>query len=539
MNKPRNPGLPPTSIESGDARARAEYLLEDLGEEPLPVPREDSATEDLDALHRISRDIVSTLDVSELPERILDLCLASSGAERGILFYFEQQTGATQLRVIRGLEPEEVVAAEVYSRSILDEARNRNTVVSDDARSDDRFKSSESVGLNQIRSVLCVPVADETRVYGALYLDNRKSGNRFTPRSVRFVEILADLSAVAFRNAEAFAVMAVARNTLSSQLSHFTRFDEIIGRSRPMVDLLRTLEKVAQTDFSVLLLGESGTGKELVTRAIHRASKRAAGPFVAQNCAAIPSELLESEFFGHTRGAFTGATGARDGLIRQAHGGTLFLDEIADLDIRLQSKLLRVLEEGRVRPLGSQHDVPVDFRLISATSLDLSTAVKNGKLRRDLYYRLNVVTLFIPPLRERASDMELLIHHFVQKNQTSAGGKELRFSREALRYLQKLPWRGNVRELEHFVRRALILSPRSLVELDDLPRFLDQDLQEEIRIQLPVGQMTLQEMEEGAIREALRRTGGNKAQAAIMLGIHRNALLRRLEKLESGASDTE
>lgn len=518
-----------------DAASRADYLLGDIGE---AMESNDgdlaSAGGELDALHRISREIVSTLNVRELPEKILDLCMAFSQAERGILFYFEQQTGATQVRVVRGLDPEEVVAAEVFSRSILDEARNRNLVVTDDARSDSRFKSSESVNLQQIRSVLSVPIADESRVFGALYLDNRNSGNRFAPRVVRFVEILADLSAIAFRNAETFAEMTETQNTLSSRLSHFTRFDEIIGRSRPMVDLLKTLEKVAQTEFPVLLLGESGTGKELVTRAIHRASSRAAGPFVAQNCAAIPAELLESEFFGHTRGAFTGAAGARDGLIRQAHGGTLFLDEIADLDIRLQSKLLRVLEEGRVRPLGSQQDFAVNFRLISATSIDLQSAVKSGRLRRDLYYRLNVVTLFIPPLRERVSDLELLIQYFVEKHRAGAGGKELRFSREALRYLQKLPWRGNVRELEHFVKRALILSPRPLVELDDLPRFLDQDLQEDIRVQLPVGQMTLQEMEEGAIREALRRTGGNKAQAAVMLGIHRNALLRRIEKLELG-----
>lgn len=527
--------LPFEPLNFLDAEERSEFLLADLGEDDpgaaaAPAPGQN----ELDALHRISREIVSTLNVKELPERILDLCMTHSGAERGALFYFEQQTGATQLRVVRGLLPEEIVAAEVFSRSILDEARNRNLVLTDDARSDSRFKSSESVHLQQIRSVLSVPIADNRRVYGALYLDNRRTGHRFESRVVRFAEILADLSAIALRNAERFMELTERQNALSSQLSHFTRFDEIIGRSRPMLDLLKTLGKVAQTEFPVLLLGESGTGKELVTRAIHRASNRAAGLLVAQNCAAIPAELLESEFFGHTRGAFTGASGARDGLIRQANGGTLFLDEIADMDIRLQSKLLRVLEEGRVRPLGSQQDFPVDFRLISATSLDLAAAVKSGRLRRDLYYRLNVVTLFIPPLRERSGDLELLLQFFVDKHRVDAGGKELRFSREAVRYLQKLPWRGNVRELEHFVKRALILSHRPLVELDDLPRYLDQDFQDELRVQLPVGQMTLQEMEDAAIREALRRTGGNKAQAAVMLGIHRNALLRRLEKLPPG-----
>ncbi len=314
--------------------------------------------------------------------------------------------------------------------------------------------------------------------------------------------------------------------------------------SAAMQELMARVDRVAGADLPVLLTGESGTGKELVARELHRLSGRAAGPFVAVNCAAIPAELLEAELFGHVRGAFTGAARAREGRFRAAHGGTLLLDEIGDLPRDLQPKLLRVLQERVVEPLGAERSVPVDVRIVASTHRDLPSLVRDGRFREDLYYRLAVLPLSVPPLRDRRAEIVPLFELFLSA-QARASGRTLELSAEARDDLRARAWPGNVRELENVARRVALLAPGPVVGPSDLPAAsasprprepngarvltvrLDADPWD---LELPAGGLPLPALERRLVEEALRAHGGNKSAAARYLGIPRHVLLYRLEK---------
>ncbi|HEX8790159.1 MAG TPA: sigma-54 dependent transcriptional regulator [Polyangiaceae bacterium] len=263
--------------------------------------------------------------------------------------------------------------------------------------------------------------------------------------------------------------LAVRAQRLEEVLLSKERFGEIIGDSQRMLDVYRLIEGVATASSTVLVLGESGTGKELVARAIHARSQRAKKPFVAVNCGAIPKELVESELFGHVRGAFTGAQTARAGLFETADGGTVLLDEVGDLPLAAQVKLLRVLQEGEIKRVGSDETRTVDVRVLAATNVDLATRIQDGSFRRDLYYRLNVIALELPPLRERGDDVLLLANHFLQKFARSMQRVAKRLSPEAMRALCEYEWPGNVRELEHAIEHAMVLAQRDVITVADLP----------------------------------------------------------------------
>ena len=317
--------------------------------------------------------------------------------------------------------------------------------------------------------------------------------------------------------------------------------------SDAMGRLMDQVRRVARADLPVLLRGESGTGKELVARELHRLSDRSDGPFVAINCAAIPAELLEAELFGHTKGAFTGANRAREGRFRVAHGGTLLLDEIGDLPLELQPKLLRVLQERVVEPVGAERPVPVDVRIVAATHRELGAAVQDGTFREDLYYRLAALPLRVPPLRERRSAIVPLFEFFLSA-QARASGRSLELSEAAGEDLRRRPWPGNVRQVENVARRVALLAPGPVIEADDLPALdetgvkaaaaledgqrilrvcLDQDPWE---LSLPRGGLPLPALEHRLVEEAIRAHGGNKSAAARYLGIPRHVLLYRTEK---------
>ncbi len=298
--------------------------------------------------------------------------------------------------------------------------------------------------------------------------------------------------------------------------------ENIVGRSEAMLQVFKTAARVAATDATVLILGESGTGKELVARAIHDASPRAAGPFVAVDCGAIAEGVLESELFGHARGAFTGASAARRGLFEQAKGGTLFLDEIGDVGARLQSQLLRALQEGEVRPVGANEAVRVDARVVAATNRDLSELVKDGRFREDLYYRLNVVTIRLPPLRERREDLPLLCEHFAARY---ARGEVATFSPEALDLLSRYGWPGNVRELENAIARAMALNPSGVIVPEDLPDAV-RSAPARSAPALPADRPTLDELSRRYALLVLKEAGGNKTRAAELLAIDRKTLSR-------------
>lgn len=311
----------------------------------------------------------------------------------------------------------------------------------------------------------------------------------------------------------------------------------LIGQHPTIVKLRHLIERVASSDATVLITGESGTGKEVVARAIHMLSVRHDHAFVPVNCAAIPHDLLESEMFGHERGAFTGASGHRQGLFVMANGGTLLLDEIGEMPPLLQAKLLRVLEDGVVRPVGSDRGFQVNARVIAASNTDLTIAVKRGAFREDLYYRIQVVPMILAPLRERRSDIAILVEHFLEKIRERMPGRNVTISREAMVHLWSYDWPGNVRELENMIERLLIMSSNDLIDTDILPANLISS-NRMVESQIP-GKLTdagidlnavVRELEGRLINEALRQTGGNKQAAAKLLGLKRTTFAAKLRR---------
>jgi DNA-binding NtrC family response regulator len=326
---------------------------------------------------------------------------------------------------------------------------------------------------------------------------------------------------------------------LRSQLEDRYRIDGLVGRSRVMRALFQLLETVAATSSTVLITGETGTGKELAARAIHHNSPRRANRFVALNCSAIPETLLEAELFGHVRGAFTGAVGARQGRLEQAHKGTLFLDEVGTMSPALQAKLLRVLQEREFERVGDSHTVKIDVRVIAATHSDLAKMVADGTFREDLYYRLNVIPVKLPPLRERREDIPLLVQHFLQKLSVESGRTAVTISQDALRRLMAYHWPGNIRQLENAIERALAFSQgRSQIDVQDLTN----DIQEQAgaadasEVWFPDDGLDfaryIETIELSLIRRSLERTQGNKRQAAKLLNLKRTTLIEKLKRLE-------
>ena len=307
------------------------------------------------------------------------------------------------------------------------------------------------------------------------------------------------------------------------------RFDSIVGTSEKLRELLDMAGRVAASEASVLITGESGTGKELLARGIHFNSSRAEGPFVAVNCAAIPENLIESELFGHVKGAFTGAVRDREGKFELAAGGTLFLDEIGDLRIDMQAKILRALQERQVDRVGGRHPLSVDVRIIAATNKDVELAVKEGAFREDLYYRLSVITLHLPPLRERREDVAVLADHFLKKFNPDTA---VRIAPDAATALSSYGWPGNVRELENVIQRATVLKRGETITAQDLPDKLKKEKMnvESIILNLPEDGISLEELEKSLIVKALEKQKGNQTRAAEYLGITRPTLIYRMEK---------
>ena len=330
---------------------------------------------------------------------------------------------------------------------------------------------------------------------------------------------------------------------LRSQLEDRYRFEGIVGRSAPMRRLFALLETVAASSSTVLITGETGTGKELVAKAIHHNSPRRRERFVALNCGAIPESLLEAELFGHVRGAFTGAVGNRQGRLEQAHKGTFFLDEVGTMSAGLQAKLLRVLQEREFERVGDGRPVRVDVRVIAATNSDLTGMVRDGAFREDLYYRLNVLPIHLPPLRERREDIPLLVHAFLQKlgRDLEPPRPDAAFSQEALRRMMAFDWPGNIRQLENVVERTLALTPgRTQLDVADLPPEVVGGAHRHLAAAvLPDGgldlQRRLQEVERAIIRQALEQSGGNKHQAARMLNVKRTTLVEKVKRLRLDA----
>jgi transcriptional regulator with GAF, ATPase, and Fis domain len=518
----------------------------------------------LDRLLAINRELAQDHDPDRLLERIIDAAIALSGAERGFLIL--KQDGAPDdglvVRAARNLDKGSLERDDFkISRSIATEVIEKGAPLSTiDAQGDERFKDFRSVHHLSLRSVLCLPLRSQDGVLGALYLDNRHRIDAFSAADVALLTAFGDQAAIALANARLVTTLAQRSRELetsrhaieelnvrlskelearSAELEIVRAATEVdageavrfgmVGRCAAMREVFRVIERVGDKEVPVSILGESGTGKELVARAIHQSSKRD-GTFVSVNCGAIPKELLESELFGHEKGAFTGAVRQKPGLFEIARAGTLFLDEIGELPLDMQVKLLRVLQQKEFRRVGGTHDLPTDARVISATNKDLAAMTRRGEFREDLWYRLNVVELHVPPLRERRDDLPLLIEHLLVRH----GGKSPpKLSREVLAQLLDYGWPGNVRELENELQRALALCDGD-VKAQDLTEKLRGAGKAQASAQAVANGHSLREVMERFERQTLEavlsQQGGKITAAARALGLTRAGLYKKLHK---------
>ncbi|MAG94686.1 MAG: Fis family transcriptional regulator [Planctomycetaceae bacterium] len=405
----------------------------------------------------------------------------------------------------------------------------------DDAYNDARFDSSvDQASGYQTRNLLCVPLRDhENKLIGAFEVINKLEGE-FRKDDSDALALLGTQAATALRNTREREQMVRSQQQLTEQVTEGVR---IIGESPAIVALRDTIGRLASTDLPVLVLGESGTGKEVVAQSLHYQGARAEHPFVAVNCAAISETLLESELFGHEKGAFTDAHDARAGKFELAEGGTLFLDEIGDMSPGGQAKLLRVLEQKIVTRVGGSQNIPIDVRVIAATNANLTEAISERRFREDLYYRLSIVTLELPPLRERPEDILPLAEFFLQKFSVQAG-RRLQFSADARRRLQSHGWPGNIRELRNLIERVAFLAPKDRVEADDLAFILSPERENvfDLNADLGLAEAT-KRFQQHFIRRSIKRVNNNMSEAAKLLGLHRSNLYRKMRQLEMHEGD--
>jgi transcriptional regulator with PAS, ATPase and Fis domain len=361
---------------------------------------------------------------------------------------------------------------------------------------------------------------------GAIYLGNDKLTNLFTERELEMATSFCSTAALLIELARQLDELRADKKALQDRLEA-QAYGDIIGSCEAMRDIFHKIDKVAGTDISVLVTGETGTGKELIAREIHRRSPRHNGPFVAINCGAIPENLLESELFGHAKGAFTGAVAARPGRFQAASGGTLFLDEIGEMPVGLQVKLLRALQDHAVTRVGENKSETVDIRVVAATNKDVDEEMKAGRFREDLYYRINVIHLHLPALRDRGEDAVMLAKWFLGRAVRELGSKVKGFSPQALVAVKRFRWPGNIRQLENRIKKAVVLAERPLISPDDL-----ELRPEQLEPILPLAQAR-DEWQKRYINEVLERNSGNRTKTAKDLGVDPRTIFRHLERLEA------
>src|SRR5258706_4643022 len=385
-----------------------------------------------------------------------------------MVFLREEGTGEITLASARGMDKESLKDVTSFSRSVIRQVAEGHTLLKVDVGSDAALSAYKSLVIHEIKSILCVPMRNLGKTVGVIYLDTRKAAQMFTDKERAFVESFASQAAMAIENARQFGNIRAENDRLRRDVKGRNRFDNLIGAAPAMHKLCESISGVLSSDCNVLIVGESGTGKELVAKAIHYNGPRQKGKFVAIDCGALPEHLLEAELFGFVRCAFTGAEKTRVGLIEEASGGTLFLDEITNTSLALQARLLRVLQEREIRRLGENTARQVDVRIVAATNADIRKSMQDGRFRSDLYYRLNVVTVEVPTLRERREDIPVLVEHLLRRL-TPSGLPPKLLAPGVVETLCHYEWPGNVRELENVIERALVLTPGETVTPDVLP----------------------------------------------------------------------
>jgi Nif-specific regulatory protein len=486
------------------------------------LPQRAGADRRLELLYEVSR-VIGTLDE---PDQLIDAMLAAAidvlGCERGFVGLVEGAQGAGR-RFARARSGDAKAADDlIISRELLDAmCVRRQTVL---VRGEQPLPST--LARQGVRSAMGAPLVAGERMLGCIYLDDRARAGHFTEEDLDFLTALAHLAAAALVRATEHH----RRGLAVAALRDAARPAQILGESEPMRALLAQVGKYAGADAAVLIQGESGTGKELVARAIHELSPRADGPFVALNCAAIPETMIESELFGHMKGAFTGADRTVRGKLALAHQGTLLLDEVGDLGAAAQAKLLRAIEQHEVVPLGAERAQHVDVRVLAATHKDLEQEVAARRFRHDLYYRLVVGEVRVPPLRSRGDDVLLLANTFLRRAARRMGKPAQRFSDAATAALRRYSWPGNVRQLENEIERAVILGDGPVLELEDLRGRLDGRVAAAAAAPLAQRFAALEEGERALVAEALAAARGNLAEAARLLGITRIMMKKRVDR---------
>ena len=580
--KLRNRPVMRAQLEVGEAFTLGEYEIE------LQIPAIENASvdetrpgeqargqHDIVAFLEIARALNEEQDLTRLLTQIVDSAIQMAGAERGFLILGKGDEHSVE--VARNFAQEEVLSPEFkISRTIANRVMGTGIPeLTTNAQEDDRFRDLQSVADLRLRSVLCIPIRCRGEVSGVLYVDNRLQQQVFQEREKTLLLSLADHAGTAIVNARSLDQLrgkqvelqsalervdqlnAALKGQLAEKTSELTQireeistqslgarskydYKQIVGGGRAMRTVFGLLDKYVDAEDPVMITGESGTGKELVARAIHHHSRRSKKAFVSENCAALPEALLESELFGYVRGAFTGATANKKGLLETADGGSLFLDEVGDMELDLQKKLLRVLQEGEVRPLGGRETIKVNVRLICATNKNLELMVREGDFREDLYYRLAVLPVHMPPLRDRREDIASLVKRFLL-DLTNETGSRVRISPDAMERLAAYAWPGNVRELQNEIRRSSVLCDGVILESHlsqhvrdgragpALGLYDDGLLPSERGTTLPD---LVRELETREISKAFERAQGNKSRAADLLGLSRFALQRKIDKYE-------
>ena len=498
---------------------------------------------DQDALLREVTLVLSCTRAGRVLELIMDSVIRLSGAERGFVL-LRGEDGNQEIAAARnmGRTAVETPAAEVSRRIVAQVLESGAPVRIDDALNTPPYSLAESVTRLRIVSVVCVPIEENGRILGTIYLENRTLAGVFSGESERLVAGFARKIGGAILNAEAFEGLRRSRDRLQQEFARESGFEGVVGRAPAFAEALRIVAVAAESDLPILIEGESGTGKELVARAAHLGSPRKEGPFVSINCAALPAALLESELFGHRRGAFTGATCRRAGLFATANGGTLFLDEIGEMPLELQAKLLRVLQSGEFRSLGSDSVTHTNVRVLSATARDLGRDAREGRFREDLFFRLNGVRVVLPPLRDRREDIPLLVEHFLER--CAPAGDALRWDADAFACLLAYDYPGNVRQLETIVRRAALFAREGVVGVDALPPEVVGLGQGVLRLpaRVPTTAAELlsarqaakaaaaREVERAFLLRALAAGGGRPGEAARQAQMNRSQFARMLTK---------
>lgn len=504
-------------------REDAVYLRSDQAQDTLaPTSRR---ARDLNLLLRVSARLGTIRTLGELQRVLIDVLFDAVPADRAAILFSENEGGDFISMFARRRQGQ---ASVQISHSVVRHVLAQGVgVVSNEPSNVDAFRTSQSLVASATRSVLCAPMRVSERERGALYLASSDASVRFDVEHLQLVMGLAGLAGLTYQNVRHIERLQQEASELRAAL---TATHNMVGESAAMQRVNELIAKVARTDSTVLILGESGTGKELAARAIHANSPRARGPFVAINAAAIADTLLESELFGHEKGAFTGAIAQKRGHLELAEGGTIFLDEIGELNPAIQVKFLRVLQEHEIRRVGGTRPIKIDVRFIAATNKDLGAAVKEGRFRQDLYYRLNVVVLRMPALRERPEDIPLLANFFLNRIGAHCKRRVLGLSPDARACLMRHDWPGNVRELENAIERAVVLGSAERLRLDDLPESVlehSSDAPESSTEYHHAVRYAKQQI----VIAALVRAEGNRAEAARQLGLHPNNLHRLIRNL--------